>query len=129
MTGDELPYPAVSKHQVDTLIGDKLDDDVPVEEVVAELQETFEPFFLIPDQKRRARCERQWRDLLGDHVVCMTEPADTCVVAAGAIGLAERVVSDIDDSVRRLEQLGTPRERVRGAVSALMPYAATLRSA
>ena len=48
MTGDELPYPAVSKHQVETLLGDKLDEDVPVEEVVAELQESFEPFFLIP---------------------------------------------------------------------------------
>jgi hypothetical protein len=127
MTGDELPYPAVSKHQVDALIGDKLDDDVPIEEVVAELQETFEPFFLIPDLQRRARCERRWRDLLGDHVVCMTDPADTCFVSAGAIGLGERVIADIDDLARRLERAGASRERVRGAVQALTPYAETLR--
>jgi hypothetical protein len=127
MTGDELPYPAVSKDQVEAIIGDKLDDDVPIEEVVAELQETFEPFFLIPDQDRRARCERRWRDLLGDHVICMSDPSDTCFVSAGAIGLGERVISDIDDLARRLEKAGAPMDRVRGAVQALTPYAETLK--
>jgi hypothetical protein len=127
MTGDELPYPAVSRHQVEALIGDKLDDDIPVEEVVAELQESFEPFFLIPDLDRRARCERRWRDLLGDHVVCMTSPADTCYVGAGAIGLAERIIRDVDDLAKRLEKAGAPKDRIRGAVQALAPYAETLR--
>jgi len=65
MTGDELPYPAVSKHQVEALIGDSVDEDIPTEAVVAALQEKFEPFFLIPDLTRRERCERRWRDLLG----------------------------------------------------------------
>ena len=59
----------------------------------------------------------------------MNGSADTCVVAAGAIALAERVVADVDELARRFEQLGTPRDRVRGAVQALTPYAATLRSA
>ena len=59
LTGDELPYPKVSRHQVDTLIGDQLDRDLKVAEVVAALNERFHPFFLIPDADRRARCERQ----------------------------------------------------------------------
>jgi hypothetical protein len=126
MTGDELPYPAVSRHQVEALVGDKLDEDVPVEEVVAELQESFEPFFLIPDQDRRARCERRWRDLLGDHVVCMTSAADTCYVSAGAIGLAEGVIRDLDDLAKRLAQAGAAKERVGAAVKALTPFAQTL---
>jgi hypothetical protein len=126
MTGDELPYPAVSRHQVETLIGDKLDEDVPVEEVVAELEESFEPFFLVPDLQRRARCERRWRDLLGDRVVCMTSPADTCYVAAGAIGLCEGILADVDALAHRLEGAGASRERVVGAVQALTPYAASL---
>jgi hypothetical protein len=74
MTGDELPYPAVSKHQVEALIGDRLDEDVPVAAAVAAVQQTFHPFFLIPDLSRRKRCERTWRDLLGDHVICMQSP-------------------------------------------------------
>jgi hypothetical protein len=123
MTGDERPYPAVSRHQVDALIGDKLDDDVPVEELVATLQETFEPFFLIPDLDRRARCERRWRDLLGDRVLCMTSPGDTCYVAAGAVGLGEGVIRDIDHLARSLEHAGAPGATVRAAVQALTPYA------
>ncbi len=47
MTGDERPYPLLSRHVVDAVIGDRLDEDVKVEEVVAELQKTFVPFFVI----------------------------------------------------------------------------------
>src|ERR1700733_697616 len=50
MTGDEMPYPAVSRHQVEALIGDRLDEDVPVAAAIAAVQRTFRPFFLIPDQ-------------------------------------------------------------------------------
>ena len=92
MTGDELPYPALSKHIVEAVIGDRLDDDLKVEEVVAESQKTFVPFFIIPDQERRERCERRWRDLLGDHVLCMDGPEDVCFVTAGAIALSEGLV-------------------------------------
>ena len=35
MTGDETPFPSLSKHIVEGIIGDKLDDDIPFEEVVA----------------------------------------------------------------------------------------------
>jgi hypothetical protein len=128
MTGDELPYPVVSRHQVEALLGDRLDEDVPVEEVVAALQESFEPFFLVPDPARRKRCERRWRDLLGDHVLCMSSPADTCYVGAGAIGLGQGVIRDVDDLARRLEGAGVASERVRSAVQALAPYAETLKA-
>jgi hypothetical protein len=126
MTGDELPYPAVSRHQVETLVGDKLDEDVPVEAVVAALQKTFHPFFLIPDQKRRARCEATWRALLGDNVIAMYGPEDTCYVAAGLVALTERVVPDLDAVARVVEEAGAPKERVGSVVRALTPYAATL---
>lgn len=126
VTGDENPYPAVSKHQIDTLIGERLDDDVPIAAAVAAAQETYEPFFLIPDAGRRARCERAWRDLLGDHVLCLERPADTCYVAAGAIALSEKVVSDLDALAVTLERAGAPREQVGSVVRALTPYAASL---
>jgi hypothetical protein len=123
MTGDELPYPVVSRHQVEALIGDRIDEDLPLEEVVAVLEESFEPFFLIPDLDRRARCERRWRDLLGDRVLCMTSPGDTCYVGAGAIGLNEGVIQDVDDLAHRLERAGAPKDRIAAAARALAPYA------
>ncbi len=96
ITGDAVPYPTLSRHIVETVIGDRLDDDLTVEEVMAELQKTFVPFFVIPDKQRRRDCERTWRDLIGDHVLCMERPDDICHVAAGAIALCERVVPDLD---------------------------------
>jgi hypothetical protein len=47
MTGDENPFPALSKHIVEGIVGDKLDDDLSMEEVVAEAQKTYIPFFII----------------------------------------------------------------------------------
>ena len=84
MTGDEVPYPTLSKHVVDAVIGDRLDEDITCEEVVAELQKTFTPFFIIPDRVRAKRCERRWRDLLGDHVLCLEAPIDVCFVTRKA---------------------------------------------
>lgn len=127
MTGDENPYPYVSHKQVSQLIGDKLGENIPVANIIDEVQRTFEPFFLIPDQGRRARCERTWRDLLGDHVICMDDPEDTCRVAAGIVSLTEGAVSSLDDLAKRLEQNGESKKHIGSLVRALTPYAATLR--
>ena len=126
MTGDELPYPAVSRHQVDTIFDDQLDADLPVNAVVAELEKTFHPFFLVPDLERRTRCERRWRDLLGDHVICMESPADTCWVAASIVALSEGVVPQLDALSAVLTDAGAPRDRIAGTLRALVPFAATL---
>ena len=126
MTGDEMPYPAVSRHQIEALVGDRLDEDVPVADAVAAVQRTFRPFFLIPDPKRRARCEDTWRDLLGDHVIPLEDPQDTCYAAAGLVAISERVVPDLDGVARAVEAAGASEERVRGVVRALTAYAATL---
>jgi hypothetical protein len=126
MTGDELPYPAVSKHQVDAIVGDKLDEDIPTEEVVAAVRQTFHPFFLIPDLQRRQNCESRWRDLLGDHVICMESHLDTCFVAAGCVALTEGAMPDLDAFASRVSAGGAPRERVAAVVRALTPYAELL---
>src|SRR5262249_40952304 len=49
LTGDENPYPVVSRHHIDALVGEKLDEDIPIEEVIAAAAETYNLFFLIPD--------------------------------------------------------------------------------
>lgn len=123
VTGDELPYPGVSKHQVDALLGDSLDEDLTTEAVVAAVQRGWQPFFLVPDHGRRRRCERRWRDLLGDHVIAMESPEDTCFVAAGLVALGEGVVADLDALARVASEAGASRERVGAIVRALTPYA------
>lgn len=127
MTGDELPYPAVSRHQVEALVGEKLDEDIPIEEVIAAAAETYHLFFLIPDLQRRARCEARWRKLLGDHVICMESPADTCAVAAAIVGLTEQRITDLDSVAKILSANGFNNERVGSTIRAIQHYAALLK--
>ncbi len=123
LTGDELPYEKVSRHQIGTLIGENLDEDIPIEEVIAAASESFHLFYLIPDLTRRKNCEKRWRKLLGDHVICMESPEDTCAVAAALVGLTEKVLPDIAAAAQALTDNGLEKERVGSVVRALRGYA------
>jgi len=123
MTGDEIPYPTLSKHVVEGIVGDKLDQDLTCEEIVAELQKAYVPFFIIPNQARAKRCERRWRDLLGDHVLCLESPVDVCYVTAGAILLSEGRVANIKELTALLSKAGMPSARTSQVVRSLTPFA------
>jgi hypothetical protein len=121
MTGDELPYPSLSRHVVEAVLGDQLEDDLTIEAIVAELRQSFHPFFLIPDQARRRHCEDRWRALLGDHVLCMDDPGDVCFVAAGAVLVTEGLVADDKQLLAKLQEGGLQRERVGAVLRTLRP--------
>jgi hypothetical protein len=123
MTGDEIPYPTLSKHVVEAVIGDNLDEDLTCEEIVAELQKSYVPFFIIPDHARARRCERRWRDLLGDNVICLEAPVDVCYVTAGAILLNEGRASSIAELIALLSDAGLSTDRQSQVVQALTPFA------
>lgn len=127
MTGDEHPYPKLSRHVVETVIGDRLDDDLALEEIVAELQKTFVPFFVIPDRERAQRVERRWRDVLGDHVLCMEAAEDVCYVTAGAILLSEGLAPDMGTLTRALTDAGMPADRSAAVARTLNPLAEVQR--
>jgi hypothetical protein len=127
MTGDELPYPAVSRHQIEALVGEKLDEDIPLEEVIAVATETYHVFFLIPDLERRKRCEARWREVLGNHTICMESPADTCAVAAAIVGLTEKLIPDLDALAGILSNNGFDRQHVGSTIRAIQDYAALLK--
>jgi hypothetical protein len=123
MTGDENPYNPLSRHVIESVVGDKVDEDLPVAEIVAELQKSFTPFFIIPDKDRAKRCERTWRDLLGDHVICLERPDDICYVAAGAILLNERLVTSLQDLASVLEKSGLKTGDKNNVIRSLTPFA------
>jgi len=129
ITGDELPYPTISRHQIEALIGEKLDEDIPIEEVIAAAAETYHIFFLIPDLQRRQRCESRWRALLGDHTICMESPADTCAVAAAIVGLTEKRIPDLSALDTILSGNGFSRDHVSSTIRAIRDYATVLGGA
>lgn len=126
ITGDEPPNPAVSRTQVKRLIGDELDQDIPITDMVEETQRGFEPFYLIPDPGRGSRVGRAWRDLLGDRVVVMESPDDTSYVAAGLVSLLENAVPSLDALVGRFIAAGMEEAKAAGIGKALTPFAASL---
>jgi hypothetical protein len=123
ITGDELPYHSVSHHQIGTLVGDSLDANIPIEEAIAAAAETYNVFFLIPDLKRRQNCEKRWRALLGDNVICMEAAQDACAVAASIVGLTERAIPDLTALSSILGANAIDGERVSAIMRALRPYA------
>jgi len=123
MTGDDRPYPLVSRHVVKEVLGDDLDADIPLRTLVATLEKSFEPFFLIPDLHRRARAERPFRDLLGDRVVCLEHPDDVCLVAASLVALNEGL-ADLPALAERFAR--ADRGRVGRLVRALTPFASSI---
>ncbi len=126
ITGDEPPTPAVSRAQVKRLIGDDIPDDIPIRSIIEEVQRTWEPFFLIPDEQAARSIERAWRDLLGDRVVVMGHADDTSYIAAGLISLLEGAVGSLDALVRRLTRDGMPRRRAARIAKALVPFTASI---
>jgi hypothetical protein len=128
LTGDELPYPVVSRQHVDAILGDTLDVDVPIEEVISACSESFHIFFLIPDQARRRNCEARWRELLGDQVICMESHHDTCAVAASLVALTEKSVPNIDALADKLKAHGFDAKRTGATVRAVRSYAELMDS-
>jgi len=126
MTGDEKPYPLLSRHVVKSVLGEELEDDLPIALVADEVSRAWDPFFLIPDLERRARSERTWRDVLGDHVIAMESAVDTCAIAAGIVAIGEGKVSDLDALARQLSERGHDRGRLGAIVRALTPWASSI---
>jgi hypothetical protein len=48
ITGDEAPYKKVDKKEVKLIIGDSLSDDIPTEQIFAELQERYNTYLIYP---------------------------------------------------------------------------------
>ncbi len=126
ITGDEPPNPAVSRTQVKRLIGDDLDADIPIADIIEEAQRAWEPFYLIPDLGRARNVERAWRDLLGDRVIAMEQPDHTSYVAAGLVSLLEGSVDSLPELVQRFAQSGMSAEVGSAVARALTPFAASI---
>jgi hypothetical protein len=59
----------------------------------------------------------------------MDDPADTCTVASALVALTERAVPDVDAMYTRLRATGMKKDRVKGIIRAIEPWAPALRRA
>jgi hypothetical protein len=121
LVGDELPYGKVKRREVEHVFGDKLKSDIPLRRIIAEAKKKFEIYFVIPN----LTCHYNnpdvldcWRDLLGQNVLRLNDPAGISELVASTIGLAEDAVR-WDDLSKDLRKAGASR-KVAGAVSSAL---------
>lgn len=133
MIGDELAYDRVRASQVKAIIGDDIPEDIPTEEIVAEVQEKYELFFIIPEDASHGSAKwlhDYWTDLLGDHALKVKTMAHISDVIAAVVGVGENNVT-ADEAVDALvaegktEQAETVKAALSGITFGVTPAATT----
>jgi hypothetical protein len=120
--GDEIPYAKVKRQEVDALIGDGLQASIPVEEVVAELQRTYDVYHVLPKMTsnwNNPAVHRRWAELLGQNALRLDEPAAICELIASTIGVAEGKV-DLEHLADDLREAGSSTTVARAVRNSLV---------
>jgi hypothetical protein len=123
--GDEIPYPRLKRKEVAALIGDGLQKDIPVAEVMRELEKTYDVYYVLPNMTNHwdnPEVHRRWVELLGQNVLRLEDPAGICELIASTIGLAEGKL-DLESLGDDLEEAGASATVARAVSEALQPVA------
>lgn len=119
MTGDEPANTTLAGSLVKQWIGTDV-QDMPLEAVIEDVRRTFHPFFVIPDARRGQQVAAFWRKYLGDEVIVLADPVDTCAASAALVALGEGVVSGPSELREKLAASG--HGRVSQVVDAVTPW-------
>lgn len=125
--GDEKAYAVVRSQQVSDLIGDDIERDLPMAEILAEVQERYEHFHIIPantSHGRSTEVQEHWRALLGERVLILEDEGAVCETIALVIGLCEGSLDNLYEGVQDLAGAGYDAGMVAVASTALAEYAA-----
>jgi hypothetical protein len=125
LIGDEAPYPQVKRHEVRRFIGDRPQADLPVEELIAELERTYDVYFVLPKMTHHWNNQAvhgRWVQLLGQNVLRLEDPAGICELIASTVGLAEGKVG-LEDLGADLQEAGSSASVARAVGKALVPVA------
>ncbi|MER6814534.1 hypothetical protein ABT299_35115 [Spirillospora sp. NPDC000708] len=109
MIGDELAYPKIKRREVAKVVGDDLERDLPVEDVLRELQRMYEVYFIIPEGAYHSGSRELkdfWQGLLGQHVLYLDDLDAVCETIALTVGLAEDAI-DLDEGLGHLAEAGS----------------------
>jgi len=137
--GDEKLYPSVKAEQVKKIIGDTLQADIQVEDILKEAQKRYHVFFIVPNMTSHyndSGLVKAWTKLLGQqNVLKLEDPSKICEMIISAVAICENNIG-LDDIVSDLN-LGSvgnalvPLSRVAGsnvasyAAGGLTPTTAT----
>jgi hypothetical protein len=124
--GDELPYRQVERGQVDRIIGDSIQENIPTEAILEELREKFEVFWIMPAGTSHADDNgviEPLRKMFGQHFMRLENPGDVCELIASTIGVTEGF--DINAIASDLKDVGADGPAIDRATKSVVKYAAT----
>lgn len=124
--GDELPYDAVSRSEVKRLMGDDLQEDLPIEAIIKEAQERWNIFFVIPagaSHSHDPRLLNRWTELLGgENVLRLENPEAVCEAITMAVGICEGT-ANLDKAQDDMRSAGSNASHVNAAAASLQNLA------
>ena len=106
--GDEMPYHVINQSEVKDVIGDTLQDNIPIEDIISKLNERYHYFHILPSGASYGGSKDifdDWVSLLGQNVLHLDNPDGVCEVIAMAIGIQEDVIN-INDGLEDLKDFG-----------------------
>jgi hypothetical protein len=110
LIGDEMPYGKVKAREVRAVLGHPLQRDIPVTEIVAELQRRYHVFYILPAGASYAgnpEVLAVWRGLLGQNVIELDDLDAVCETIALTVGLGEESI-DLAQGLADLHDIGSP---------------------
>jgi hypothetical protein len=107
--GDEMAYGRVKPAEVLGVIGDTLSEPVGLKAILAQLQEKFDVYFILPGDAGyggSAKILGFWRKLLGQNVIALDDLDAVCETIALTVGLGEEAI-DLAEGLDDLAQVGS----------------------
>ncbi|SNT43891.1 hypothetical protein SAMN05216276_104320 [Streptosporangium subroseum] len=107
--GDELPYPKVKRREVGKVVGDRLRQDIPTRDLVAELTRIYDVYYILPAGTSYAGDDQvlaAWRELLGQNVLELDDLDAVCEIIALTVGLGEDAIG-LQEGLDDLDELGS----------------------
>jgi len=127
LIGDEKAYAAVNKQQVENLIGDTLEENIALRQIIAEVQRRYHFFFIFPRNAGHGHdkeIQNFWRDLLGQNVIFLDDENAVSETIALTIGLTEDAIN-LAEGEKDLSHAGASASAIKAASKALGGYASS----
>ena len=120
--GDELPYAVVGRDNVKQFIGDDLTEDIRTSDILAELQQKFEVFWIRPvtGHINTRDITTGLNRLFGERIIRMDNPEHVCELIAATIAVNEgRNPREVNADLRGTSDAAVAQAAVLAAAAAI----------
>jgi hypothetical protein len=124
--GDEMPYENIPRGIVQKFVGDTLQSDLTLQQVVDEVNERYHWFHLLVKEGanfRPGQTDVMWKKYLGERCLVLDKPENVAETIALTIGVNEGAI-DIDTGADHLASVGLDPTAAHSISHALAPLAA-----